>query len=67
MITSYEDAERYFGRKADRNRKNLQWNVEDIFFTSSWDQNHLRQSVREKNRRKDKMEKIIFATEMNIK
>ena len=21
MITSYEDAERYFGRKADRNRK----------------------------------------------
>ena len=23
MITSYEDAERYFGRKADRNRKIL--------------------------------------------
>ncbi len=67
MITSYEDAERYFGRKADRNRKIYNGMLKTYFFTSSWDQNHLRQSVREKNRRKDKMEKIIFATEMHIK
>ena len=31
MITSYEDAERYFGRKAEQKQKNLQWNAEDIF------------------------------------
>ena len=61
MITSYEDAERYFGRKADRNRKIPYNGMLKTYFTSSWDQNHLRQSVREKNRRKDKMEKIIFA------
>ncbi len=61
MITSYEDAERYFGRKADRNRKIYNGMLKTYFY-QFLDQNHLRQSVREKNRRKDKMEKIIFAT-----
>ena len=35
MITSYEDTEKYFGRKADKNRKIYNWNVEDVFLSIS--------------------------------
>ena len=33
MITSYEDAERYFGRKADKNRKIYNGMAENIFLS----------------------------------
>ena len=35
MITSYEDAERYFDAKADKEPQDIQWNVKDIFLISS--------------------------------
>lgn len=33
LITSYEDTERYIGRKADKNGKDLQRNVKDVFLS----------------------------------
>lgn len=35
MITSYEDTEKYFGRKSGQEPKDLQWNVEDVFLSIS--------------------------------
>ncbi len=56
MITSYEDAERYFGRKADRNRKIYNGMLKTYFYQFLGPKPP-KESVREKNRRKDKMEK----------
>ena len=39
MITSYEDAERYFGRKADKNRKIYNGMLKTYFYQSR-DQSH---------------------------
>ena len=33
LITSYEDTERYIGRKADQKQENLQWYDKDIFLS----------------------------------
>ena len=39
MITSYDDAERYFGRKADKNRKIYNGMLKTYYY-SSWGQSH---------------------------
>ena len=33
LIASYEDAEKYIGRKADKNRKDPQWHVKNLFLS----------------------------------
>ena len=67
MITSYEDAEKYFGRKADKNRKIYNGMLKTYFYQF---QGQSRQEgrkarnrdwVSEKERIRE-MDKIIFAT-----
>ena len=59
MITSYEDAERYFGRKADRNRKIYNGMLKTYFYQFSGP----RPPRQKKDRRNRKMKRrIIFAT-----
>ena len=63
MITSYEEAERYFGRKADKNRKIYNGMLKTYFY-QFLDRN--RQRSRGKSRKQPrgelKMDTIIFAT-----
>ena len=40
MITSYEDTEKYFGRKADKNRKIYNGMLKTYFLSNFWDRNH---------------------------
>ncbi len=56
MITSYEDAQRYFGRKADKNRKIYNGMLKTYFYQ------FMGRSRRRKPREEQWMKKIIFAT-----
>lgn len=51
MITSYEDAERYIGRKADKNRKIYNGMIKPIFI-SLWGQN--RRNAEKQQRKRSK-------------
>ena len=58
MITSFEDAERYFGRKADKNRKIYNGMLKTYFYQFQGPK-----PPRQKRKREQKMKKrIIFAT-----
>lgn len=59
MITSYEDAERYFGRKADRNRKIYNGMLKTYFYQFLGPKPPKAKRPGE-NRRKDKMEKLYL-------
>ena len=39
-LLPYEDAQKYIGRKADKNREDIQRHAENLFFISSWGQSH---------------------------
>ena len=62
MITSYEDAERYFGRKADKNRKIYNGMLKTYFY-QFWVRNHRNAQENQDSKRKKNLQmKIIFAT-----
>ena len=62
MITSYEDAERYFGRKADKNRKIYNGMLKTYFYQFLGRNHRNAQENQDSKRKKNLQMKIIFAT-----
>ena len=67
MITSYEDTERWFGRKADKNRKIYNGNDQDLLLPVYGAEAAKKEKrgagcIKTGERRKSKMSRIVFAT-----